>query len=63
MIRVDYIRDGLTEESHEGVWNLAKPVAGFSADEEKTPYFLRFLLSVDCDYLSNTIYAHAKFIT
>ena len=41
MIRVDYIRDGLTEESHEGVWNLAKPVAGFSADEEKTPYFLR----------------------
>ena len=42
MIKVDYVRDGLTEESHDGVWVTAKPIKGFSSDTEHfTPYYLR----------------------
>ncbi len=42
MLKVEYVRDGLIEESHSGVWVLAKPVNGFSPDNtHTTPYFLR----------------------
>lgn len=42
MIKVDYVRDGLTEEVHIGVWISAKPIKGFSPDNNHTtPYFLR----------------------
>ena len=42
MIKVEYIRDGLVEESHEGYWVSAKPIKGFSPDNNHTtPYFLR----------------------
>ena len=42
MLKVEYIRDGLIEESHEGVWVSAKPIKGFSpSNDHDTPYFLR----------------------
>ena len=42
MIKVEYIRDGLAEEVHTGVWVSAKPISGFSPDNDHdTPYFLR----------------------
>ena len=42
MLKIEYIRDGLIEEVHEGVWVSAKPIKGFSPDtDHKTPYFLR----------------------
>ena len=42
MIKVDYVRDGLIEESHEGFWVTAKQIKSFSLDTEcSTPYFLR----------------------
>ena len=42
MIRVEYVRDGLIEESHEGYWVSARPIKGFSPDNNHgTPYFLR----------------------
>lgn len=42
MLKVEYIRDGLIEEKHTGVWVLAKPIEGFSPDNNHdTPYFLR----------------------
>ena len=30
MLKIEYIRDGLIEEVHEGVWVSAKPISGFS---------------------------------
>ncbi len=42
MLKVEYVRDGLIEEEHEGVWVTAKPIKGFSPDNtHDTPYFLR----------------------
>ena len=42
MIRVEYVRDGLIEESHDGYWVSARPIKGFSPDNNHdTPYFLR----------------------
>jgi len=41
MLKVDYIRDGLTEEFHTGEWVLAKPVKGFNPDNTETAYHLR----------------------
>ena len=42
MLKVEYIRDGLVEEVHEGVWVSAKPIPNFSPDNKHTqPYFLR----------------------
>lgn len=42
MLKIEYIRDGLTEEVHTGVWVSAKPIKGFSPDNDHdTPYFLR----------------------
>lgn len=42
MIKVEYVRDGLIEEFHEGYWVSAKPIKGFSPDNDhNTPYFLR----------------------
>ncbi len=42
MIKVEYIRDGLVEEVHTGVWVSAKPIEGFSPDNShNNPYFLR----------------------
>ncbi len=42
MIKVEYIRDGLAEEVHTGVWVSAKPINGFSPDNDHAaPYFLR----------------------
>jgi len=42
MLKVDYIRDGLTEEFHEGVWVLAKPVKGFKPSvNHETLYYIR----------------------
>lgn len=42
MIKVEYVRDGLVEEFHEGYWVSAKPIKGFSPDNtHDTPYFLR----------------------
>lgn len=42
MIKVEYVRDGLIEEIHEGYWVSAKPIKGFSPDNNHdTPYFLR----------------------
>ena len=42
MLKIEYIRDGLIEELHEGVWVSAKPIKGFSPDvNHNTPYFLR----------------------
>ncbi len=42
MLRIEYVRDGLTEELHEGYWVLAKPLPGFNPDmEHNTPYYLR----------------------
>ena len=41
MLKVDYIRDGLSEEFHTGLWVLAKPVKGFKPDESDTPFYLR----------------------
>ncbi len=42
MLKVEYVRDGLIEELHTGVWVTAKPIKGFSPDNDhNTPYFLR----------------------
>ena len=42
MLKVEYVRDGLIEEVHVGVWVSAKPIKGFSPDNDhKDPYFLR----------------------
>lgn len=42
MIKVEYVRDGLIEEEHDGFWVSAKPINGFSPDNDHdTPYFLR----------------------
>ena len=42
MLKVEYVRDGLIEESHVGYWVTAKPIKGFTPDNDhKTPYFLR----------------------
>ena len=42
MLKVDYIRDGLSEEVHEGVWVTAKPIKGFNpAVNHETPYYIR----------------------
>ena len=42
MIKVEYVRDGLVEEFHEGYWVSAKTIKGFSPDNtHDTPYFLR----------------------
>lgn len=42
MIKVEYIRDGLAEEVHVGVWVTAKPIKGFSPDNDHSSlYFLR----------------------
>ena len=42
MLRVDYVRDGLVEEFHEGLWVSAKPFDNFSPmDNTDAPYFLR----------------------
>ena len=42
MLKVEYLRDGLTEEVHTGVWASAKPIPGFNPDNDhNTPYFLR----------------------
>lgn len=42
MLKVEYVRDGLIEEFHEGLWVSAHPINGFSPDTETaTPYYLR----------------------
>ena len=42
MLKIEYIRDGLVEESHIGVWAMAKPVKGFKPDNDvETPFYLR----------------------
>lgn len=42
MLKVEYVRDGLIEEVHLGHWVTAKPIKGFSPDNDhETPYFLR----------------------
>ena len=42
MLKIEYVRDGLIEEVHEGVWVTAKPISGFSPDNtHNQPYFLR----------------------
>ena len=42
MLRIEYVRDGLTEEFHEGYWVLANPVNGFTPDSNhNAPYYLR----------------------
>ena len=42
MIKVEYVRDGLIEELHTGVWVSAKAIKGFSPDNDHTaPYFIR----------------------
>ena len=42
MLKVEYVRDGLVEEVHTGVWVSAKPIRGFTPDNDHTnPYFLR----------------------
>ena len=42
MIKIDFVRDGLIEESHEGVWAIYKPVKNFLPDTEReVPYYLR----------------------
>ena len=42
MLKVEYVRDGLVEEVHVGVWVSAKPIKGFSPDNDHaSPYFLR----------------------
>ena len=42
MLKVEYIRDGLTEEEHEGLWVSAKPIKGFSpTTHHETLYYLR----------------------
>ena len=42
MLKVEYIRDGLIEEFHEGYWVSAKPIKGFKPDDGNSmPYFLR----------------------
>ena len=42
MLKVEYIRDGLVEELHEGLWVTAKPVSSFSPElNHNKPYYLR----------------------
>ncbi len=42
MLKVEYVRDGLVEEVHVGVWVSAKPIKGFSPDNDHdSPYFIR----------------------
>ena len=42
MIKIEYVRDGLVEEFHEGYWVTAKPIKGFNPDNNHNmPYFLR----------------------
>ena len=42
MLKVEYVRDGLVEEAHLGVWVTAKPIKGFKPDDDHTnPYYLR----------------------
>jgi len=42
MLKVEYVRDGLVEEVHVGYWMSAKPIKGFSPDNDHdAPYFLR----------------------
>jgi len=42
MLKVEYIRDGLTEEEHEGLWVSAKPIKGFSpTTNHEALYYLR----------------------
>lgn len=42
MLKVEYNRDGLAEEVHNGVWAIYKPVAGFpSGSNDDKPYYLR----------------------
>ena len=42
MIKVEYVRDGLVEEVHTGVWVTLKPIKGFNPDNKHyAPYFLR----------------------
>lgn len=42
MLKVEYVRDGLVEEVHVGYWVTAKPIKGFSPDNNHAnPYFLR----------------------
>ena len=42
MLKVEYVRDGLTEEVHVGYWVTANPIKGFSPDNNHyDPYFLR----------------------
>ena len=42
MLKVEYVRDGLIEEFHTGVWVSAKPIKNFTPDNNHdTPYFLR----------------------
>ena len=42
MIRVDYIRDGLVEEFHEGYCVSLKPIDGIKSDADvNAPYFMR----------------------
>ena len=42
MLKIEYIRDGLTEEFHEGYWVCAENVNGISPEDNlETPYYLR----------------------
>ncbi len=42
MIKVDYIRDGLIEEFHEGYYVSLNPINGLKSDDKMTsPYFMR----------------------
>jgi len=42
MLKVKYVRDGLIEEEHAGVWVTANPIKGFNPDNKHDiPYFLR----------------------
>ena len=42
MLKVEYVRDGLVEEVHTGVWVSAKPIKNFSPDNDHdSPYYLR----------------------
>lgn len=42
MLKIEYIRDGLVEELHEGFWVSAKPIKGFSpTTDNNNPYFIR----------------------
>ena len=42
MLKIEYVRDGLVEEVHTGIWVSAKPIKSFSPDNDHTtPYFLR----------------------